>query len=172
MGTATQTGVTPEYAVSNRDEVLAALEQEMYTTAKVISAIPEKQARTFRPDPKARTAWELAWHIVSSDVQELQEVAEMKFTGRPRYKEPGSISEMCTRYKQHLPDAIAKVRKLSATDLLKPVSFFGVFNFPDYVYIGLILRHSIHHRGQLSTFLRPMGSKVPSIYGGSADEQT
>ena len=29
---------------------------------------------------------------------------------------------------------------------------------------------SVHHRGQLSTYLRPMGSKVPSIYGGSADE--
>jgi uncharacterized damage-inducible protein DinB len=36
--------------------------------------------------------------------------------------------------------------------------------------IGSQLNHGIHHRGQLMTYLRPMGSKVPSIYGGSADE--
>ncbi len=171
MAAATQSSITAEYAVANRDDMLAALEQEMHTTAKVLLAIPEEQARTYRPDPKSRTAWELAWHIVSSDVQELEEVSEMKFTGQPRYREPKTITEMAAWYREHLPAAIAKLRKLLAADLLKPVSFFGVFNFPDYVYIGLILRHSIHHRGQLSTFLRPMGSKVPSIYGGSADEQ-
>jgi uncharacterized damage-inducible protein DinB len=38
------------------------------------------------------------------------------------------------------------------------------------VYVAFMSNHSIHHRGQLSTYLRPMGSKVPSIYGGSADE--
>jgi uncharacterized damage-inducible protein DinB len=37
-------------------------------------------------------------------------------------------------------------------------------------FLGLVSNHSIHHRGQLSSYLRPMGSKVPKIYGGSADE--
>jgi uncharacterized damage-inducible protein DinB len=36
--------------------------------------------------------------------------------------------------------------------------------------LGMASNHSIHHRGQLASYLRPMGSKVPSIYGGSADE--
>jgi uncharacterized damage-inducible protein DinB len=47
---------------------------------------------------------------------------------------------------------------------------FGPMNFPAVMFLDIMNRHSIHHRGQLSTYLRPMGSKVPAIYGGSADE--
>jgi len=41
---------------------------------------------------------------------------------------------------------------------------------PAVNYLTFVEKHSIHHRGQLATYLRPMGSKVPDIYGGSADE--
>jgi uncharacterized damage-inducible protein DinB len=41
---------------------------------------------------------------------------------------------------------------------------------PAATYLGLLIKHSVHHRGQLSAYLRPMGGKVPAIYGGSADE--
>ena len=41
---------------------------------------------------------------------------------------------------------------------------------PAIVYLNFALVHGVHHRGQLSGYLRPMGGKVPSIYGGSADE--
>ena len=58
----------------------------------------------------------------------------------------------------------------SAEQLLTPVEFFGVFNLPAVAYLGFLNNHSIHHRGELATYLRPMGSKVPSIYGGSYDE--
>jgi uncharacterized damage-inducible protein DinB len=47
---------------------------------------------------------------------------------------------------------------------------FGMFNLPAVMYLQFMLNHSIHHRGQLSSYLRPMGAKVPSIYGGSFDE--
>ena len=46
----------------------------------------------------------------------------------------------------------------------------GVFNFPAAFYLAFLNNHSIHHRGELATYLRPMGSKVPAIYGGSYDE--
>jgi uncharacterized damage-inducible protein DinB len=45
-----------------------------------------------------------------------------------------------------------------------------MFNLPAVMYLQFMLNHSIHHRGQLSSYLRPMGAKVPSIYGGSFDE--
>jgi uncharacterized damage-inducible protein DinB len=50
------------------------------------------------------------------------------------------------------------------------VDFMGAFNFPAVVYLSFLNNHSIHHRGELATYLRPIGSKVPSIYGGSYDE--
>jgi len=54
--------------------------------------------------------------------------------------------------------------------LANPVDFAGVFKMPAVFYLGFVNNHCVHHRGQLAGFLRPMGSKVPSIYGGSADE--
>jgi uncharacterized damage-inducible protein DinB len=66
--------------------------------------------------------------------------------------------------------ATERVRKLSPEQLMKPIEFFGVFNLPAAFYMGFLNNHSIHHRGQLAAYLRPMGSKCPSIYGGSYDE--
>jgi uncharacterized damage-inducible protein DinB len=171
MASQPQPTMTPEIAAGARDNMVMDLEREMETTAKVIAAIPEKQARTYRPDPKARTAWELAWHLVSSEVQMLEEIADMKFTMDPRFpEEPKTVADMVTWYKRYLPPALARVRKLTPQQLLTPVDFYGAFNFPDFVYISFVSKHSIHHRGQLSVHLRPLGGKVPSIYGGSADE--
>jgi uncharacterized damage-inducible protein DinB len=50
------------------------------------------------------------------------------------------------------------------------VDFFGMMKQPTVAYLGIANNHGIHHRGQLAAYLRAMGSKVPSIYGGSADE--
>ena len=49
------------------------------------------------------------------------------------------------------------------------IDFYGIRMMPaiSFAQIGII--HTIHHRGQLSTYLRPMGGKVPSIYGESYD---
>ncbi len=62
------------------------------------------------------------------------------------------------------------IRALSAEQLATPVNFMGVFDLPAAFYLAFLNNHSIHHRGELVTYLRPMGSKVPSIYGGSYDE--
>lgn len=52
---------------------------------------------------------------------------------------------------------------------MKTLDFRGVFSAPAYTFIQTGLAHAIHHRGQLSTYLRPMGGKVPVIYGESYD---
>lgn len=171
MGSGAQPTITPQHAVASRDAMVADLERELAITAKIIAAVPDDQARRYQPDPKARNAWDLAWHLISSEVQMLEEIADMKFSMEPRYPaEPKNVADMVAWYKEHLPAALDRVRKLSAEKLLTPVDFYGAFNFPDFVYLSFVGKHSIHHRGQLSTYLRPMGSKVPSIYGGSADE--
>jgi uncharacterized damage-inducible protein DinB len=53
--------------------------------------------------------------------------------------------------------------------MLKPVEFFGM-NGPACTWLTMMNNHSIHHRGQLAGYLRAAGSKVPAIYGMSADE--
>ena len=142
----------------------------METTKKVLAAIPDSK-RDYRHDPNARTAWELAWHIANSDVQFLDGIADLKFTMETPDAEhkPKTVAELVDWYDTNLKRAAARVATLSAEQLLTPIDFYGVFNLPGVFYLGFLNNHSIHHRGALATYLRPMGSKVPSIYGGSFD---
>ena len=165
-----QFGLAPALAVAFKESMVQGLANEMQTTKKVLAAIPEAK-RDYRPDPKARTAWELAWHIASSDVQMLDEIADCKFNMEPRFKDqPENVPALVSWYDKNFTRALDRVRAMPAEKLATPVDFYGVFNHPAVVYLGFVNNHSIHHRGFLAAYLRPMGSKVPSIYGGSADE--
>ena len=64
---------------------------------------------------------------------------------------------------------VDELTKLVPEALIKVVDLRGLFQFPAVAYVQLGVCHSIHHRGQLSMYLRPMGAKVPSIYGESYD---
>jgi uncharacterized damage-inducible protein DinB len=164
-----QQGPTPEFAVAYREMMLDGLERELQITKRVLAAIPDSRA-DYRPDPNARTARELAWHLANSDVQFLDGIAAMKFTMETPEVKPSTIAELVDWYDKNLTRAADKVRALTPEQLLTPVDFMGAFNLPVMFYLGFLNNHSIHHRGELATYLRPMGSKVPSIYGGSYDE--
>jgi uncharacterized damage-inducible protein DinB len=73
-------------------------------------------------------------------------------------------------YDANMKRGAARVAAMTPEQLMTPINFFNVFNLPAVLYLGFLTNHSIHHRGELATYLRPMGSKVPSIYGGSYDE--
>jgi uncharacterized damage-inducible protein DinB len=167
---APQPALTQDFAIAQRELMLKGLEREMETTKKVLAAVPDSK-RDFRLDPKSRTAWELAWHLASSDVQMLDEVADRKFDMAPRFKqEPKDIADLVNWYETNFLRAANRIRAMTPEQLTTPVDFAGVFTLPVVFYLGFVNNHSIHHRGQLAAYLRPMGSKVPSIYGGSADE--
>lgn len=162
------TSLSPEFVVLYRELILSTIAAEMQTTRKVIAAIPEDR-KEYRPDPKAKTAHELAWHIVSSDVDALNMIADMKIENSPPAAAPPTIAAILKHYEDNLPRAIRRVRDMTPQQLLTRVPFFGFLNEPVFQYLVLVNNHSVHHRGQLATYLRPMGSKVPSIYGDSAD---
>jgi uncharacterized damage-inducible protein DinB len=63
----------------------------------------------------------------------------------------------------------ADFRPDTIDQLTRIIDFRGLFQLPAVVFVQVGLNHSIHHRGQLSMYLRPMGAKVPSIYGESYD---
>jgi uncharacterized damage-inducible protein DinB len=161
--------LTPEFALGFRAVMLDGILRELEITKKVLAAVPFEKSQ-FRPDPNARSAWELAWHLANSDVQFLNGIAEMNFTMPAPAQKPTNIEELVTWYDTNLKREAARVGELSGEQLLTPVNLMGVFNFPAVFYLGFMNNHNIHHRGELATYLRPMGSKVPSIYGGSFDE--
>ncbi len=169
MEPATQTVLTPEFAFAYRELILSTIAAESRTTRKVIAAVPEA-AKGYRPDPKSKTAHELAWHIAEPEVKFLDSIADLQFTMGEPPAAPATIAGILAWYDENFPRALKRVRDMTPEQLLTPVDFFGIMKEPMLKYLLLVMNHSVHHRGQLATYLRPMGSKVPSIYGGSADE--
>lgn len=162
-------GMTPEFVLGYRAMMLDGIVREAECTKKVIAAIPDA-ASDYKPDPNARTAKELAWHIANSDIQFLDGIADLKFNMETPENKPQTSAEVVAWYDENIKRGVARVAAMTPDQLMKPVEFFGVFNLPAVLYLGFLNNHSIHHRGELTTYLRPMGSKVPSIYGGSYDE--
>jgi uncharacterized damage-inducible protein DinB len=162
-------GMTPQFAQGYCAMMLDGILREAEITKKVIAAVPDA-ASSYKPDPNARTAKDLAWHIANSDIQFLDGIADLQFhSGAPEQK-PQTSAEVVAWYDENLKRGVARVAAMTPEQLMTPVAFFGVFNLPAVLYLGFLNNHSIHHRGELATYLRPMGSKVPSIYGGSYDE--
>jgi uncharacterized damage-inducible protein DinB len=164
-----QQGLAPEFALGYRAMMLDGIIREAEITKKVIAAVPDA-ASSYRPDPCARTAKELAWHLANTDIQFLEGIADLKFNMKNPEHKPQTSAEVAAWYDENLKREVARVATLTAEQLLTPINFFNVFNLPAVLYLGFMNNHSIHHRGELATYLRPMGSKVPSIYGGSYDE--
>ena len=163
--------LTPEFAQAYCAMMLDGFGREAETTKRVLAAIPDAK-RDYRPDPNGRSAWELAWHLANTDIQFLDGIADLNFTmaNPAEADKPKTVAELVTWYDKNYKRASDRVQALSGEQLATPVNFMGVFNFPAAFYLGFLNNHSIHHRGQLATYLRPMGSKCPSIYGGSFDE--
>jgi uncharacterized damage-inducible protein DinB len=164
-----QQGMSPEFALGFRAVMLDGVMREVEITKKVIGAVPDA-ASSYKPDPNARSAWDLAWHLANSDVQFINGIADMEFKMEQAPSKPTNVAELVAWYDTNMKQGAARVAALTAQQLMTPVNFMNAFNFPAVFYLGFLNNHSIHHRGELATYLRPMGSKVPSIYGGSYDE--
>ena len=150
--------------------MLGTLKNESRTTQSVIAAVP-KDHLDYRPDPSTRTANDLLRHIASADNFFLKSVADGAFV-------PGSVKipedikmpeEVAEWYGQEYTKNFDAVSRLSGEQLIQMVDFRGAFQRPAYIFLQAGLVHAVHHRGQLSTYLRPMGGKVPAIYGESYD---
>jgi uncharacterized damage-inducible protein DinB len=149
---------------------LPALKNEHRTTAKIIEAIPLNKG-DYRPDAISKSALDLAWHIASVEKRFLDAVAAGEFDLSPAPR-PDSIKNSAALnhwYVEVFDTCFERLTQLSGDQLLKVVDFRGMFQLPAVLYLQFVLNHSIHHRGQLSMYLRPMGAKVPSIYGESYD---
>jgi uncharacterized damage-inducible protein DinB len=147
-------------------------EKEGPATRKVIGRIPEDRS-DYRADPKARTARELAWLIVREEAALVDGLEKGTFEW-VEVPAPASMAEIVAQYDRQR-DALSKRMQAIAEPRWNealPFLFEGkeVMRETGYDMAWGFLLDQIHHRGQLSTYLRPMGAKVPSIYGPSADE--
>jgi uncharacterized damage-inducible protein DinB len=163
--------MTSEQARTLCEAYLADIITESATTKKVLAAVPADKS-SYAPSEKCMSALKLCNHIATSEIGFLTAVAEGAFTQQTftDLKEATPAAAIMW-YEQRLPGAIERVKALSGEALAKDVDFFGIMKMPAVAVLGLNVKHGVHHRGQLSSYLRPMGAKVPSIYGPSGDSQ-
>ena len=149
---------------------LPGLRNEHRITKNVIEAIPLDKG-DYRPDTISKTAMELAWHIAATEMRFLEAVPAGGFdlSPRPRPDSVKTSADLARWYTENFEPRFEALTKLSNEQLVKVVDFRGMFQLPAVMYLNFIISHSIHHRGQLSMYLRPMGAKVPAMYGESYD---
>jgi uncharacterized damage-inducible protein DinB len=161
----------PDHAHFLLDAVfLPSLRNEQRITKSVIDAIPVDKG-DYRPDEISKSAMELAWHIVVTEMRFMEALPSGEFDLNPRPR-PDSIknaASLAVWYADNFEPRYDKLTKLTNEQLLRIIDFRGMFQLPAVMYLNFVLQHSVHHRGQLSMYLRPMGAKVPSIYGESYD---
>lgn len=153
------------------DFLVADFENEMQMTLRVFEAVPNGHL-DYRPDSKSRTGLGLVRHITLEDEWLLNCIANGEFTPPPDDSDACGImnpADAVARYKERVPAALNRVRAMSGEKLSEVIDLFGKIKAPGVNFVALATKHSVHHRGQLSTYLRQMGGKVPGIYGPSAD---
>jgi uncharacterized damage-inducible protein DinB len=164
--------IQPEQAIFLLNRKLPAMKNEHRLTTRVIEAVPVDKG-DYRPHADAMSALELAWHIASAEIMFFNAViaGEFDFSRNQRPESIRNSSDVAHWYAEKFGAVFERVASLSAQQLSKTVDFRGMFQLPAVMYLDFGLNHSIHHRGQLSVYLRPMGAKVPSIYGESFDDR-
>ena len=153
------------------DYLLGNFEFEMQTTVRLLAAVPTDKL-AYQPDSLSKTGIGLLRHIVLEDEWLLNSIADGQFNPPPDDSDACGImtpADGIAQYRAKLPAAVARVRAMSPEQLTRVIDLFGILQLRAVDFIALALKHSVHHRGQLSSYIRPMGGRVPSIYGPSAN---
>jgi uncharacterized damage-inducible protein DinB len=159
----------PDQAKTVAEVIGQNLQGEWMHTYKAINAVPDA-GKDYKPEANSRTAFDLAHHIAICDVGFLHAVAANNFGVFPAKCDAKTIPELADWYKHEMPKALEKVLALDGPHLCQIVEAFGM-KLPSVSYMMFCNNHMIHHRGQLTTYIRPAGGKVPAMYGGSFDEK-
>lgn len=139
---------------------------ETLTTQKVIERIPE--GSTYRPDPDSRTAREIAWQVVCEERMIIEALEQGSAAWNPPPM-PATMKDVAAGYARQSADIVARWRALPQEKWDGEIEFFGMKRSASAMAWSFLF-DIVHHRGQISTYLRPMGAKVPQIYGPSHDE--
>ncbi len=149
------------------------LKTERTTTRKILAAAPADRI-DYAPYPKSMTALGLCIHIAGTEIWFLDAILNQRFaededgTRPPQWDTPANVIRW---YDEAFASRVPRLEALPDKHLLVPVNYIGILNEPAVVYLSLAIRHSVHHRGQLSAYLRPMGAQVPAIYVESGDHR-
>lgn len=163
-----------------KESILPEFDHEMKTTRKLLERVPEQNA-AWKPHPKSMSLGHLAVHLAQiprwGSVTMLQTELDMSPPGGSPYKTPEfeSTAAVLAAFDEHVKQAREAIAAASDPDFMVPWTLKNggqtIFTLPRVATLrAFVVNHVIHHRGQLSVYLRLNDVPVPSIYGPSADE--
>jgi uncharacterized damage-inducible protein DinB len=151
------------------------LRQEAVSTRKMLERVPE-DALGWKPHEKSMALGRLAGHIAElpSMVVPIVTMDELDFSNFTPFL-PASASELVEKFDQNIAGAVEQLKDQPDEHLFKTWRMLSngkvFFEMPRAAFIRTVmLNHLIHHRGQLSVYLRLRDVPLPSVYGPTADE--
>jgi uncharacterized damage-inducible protein DinB len=156
-----------------KQQFIDALKREHATTKKVIDAFPSDQP-DFKPHPRSNSAKQLLWTFAIEERLILLALKNELKLGGGFPKAPETWDECYDAFLQTHSELLHELESAKDDDFAGTVKFFTgpgtMGDYPKSEFMGFMLGDQIHHRGQMSVYIRMAGGKVPSIYGPSADE--
>lgn len=162
-----------------KDGLLPEFDHEMGTTRRLLERTPESEFE-WKPHDKSFSLGQLAGHIANiphwCDAILQNTVFDVATVNDTRPKAPQSIASLLEQFDKTVAAARAGLASTGDAEMLTPWTFKNgghvVFTMPRIAAIrSFIMNHLIHHRGQLSVYLRLKNVPLPAIYGPTADEQ-
>ena len=162
-----------------KDALLPEFDHEMGTTRRVLERVPEADL-AWKPHDKSFSMGQLASHLaniptwVDATIDfTVFDVATLGNDARP--KQPDSVAPILKAFDENVKKARAKIDAQPDPALFATWTFKNgeheIFTMPKIAVLrSFIMNHMIHHRGQLSVYLRLRNVLVPAMYGPSADE--
>jgi len=161
--------------------LLPEFDQEMANTRKTLERVPDDKWG-WKPHEKSSPLGGLAGHIATMNDWTIQTIKtdQLDFAPvhGPRYEQPKTSDrkELLEVFDRLTREARATLESVSDEDMRKPWTLLmgghALFTLPRYAVLrGFCLNHTIHHRAQLTMYLRTLNIPVPALYGPSADEQ-
>jgi uncharacterized damage-inducible protein DinB len=158
--------------MTEKDTFLQTFEREYQTTLRVLKAYPSERA-DLKPSPKSRTAQELAWMLALNQGVMIPTL-DNKLDPTALPKPPKSWTDVLGAFEAMHRDSVARLERSTEDEWERSIPFtVGPGKVAD-LRVGdalwFFLHDTIHHRGQLTVYLRIAGGKLPSVYGPTADE--
>ena len=158
------------------DALLPEFDREMTITRKLLERVPEDKF-AWKPHMKSMSLVELATHVATLPgwgAVTLKE-SEIDFAGQNPNTAATSRADLLARFDKNVSETRSALTGKSDAELMAPWSLKQngqkLFTMPKTsVWRGFVLNHLVHHRGQLSVYLRLNDVPVPAMYGPSADE--
>lgn len=157
--------------MTNREFFIKRWEEEYPTFLKVFRALP-KDKPDYRPHPRSRSAAQLVWLLALEE----QACSGLIDAGKVEWREtlpPRSLEEVITAYEKAHSELAPRLKKLDDNTwerrTVQLVSGEASYELTLGEMLWAVMFDAIHHRGQLSLYVRLTGGKVPAIYGSSAD---